>query len=816
MPRFLRTSLPVALLALVGGLVMPSAALHGLDETATVVLSLVPRDAAGLDLAATSTRSARTPQAVDAAAPAPTARAAVLSWLSRHGFEVRSASDWTVTVRGPARRLARALGTTVSRRGGRVARQSALHVPAELRPYVSAAGGLRPSPKWRPRAVPIGHTSASLRAAYEHTRIYANGAGVTAATLQFSGWTRSDLRTYASAAGIPLAAGQITEIELPGADADAPDGAGGDFEVSLDQETLLAAAPKAKQRIYFSANSAEDAVAAYARIADEVLTHGIDVVSVSWGMCEPDMNADPAIRVAVETEIARIVANGATFFAPSGDLGAYDCSSESAPSSVRAVDFPAVSRYAVAVGGTRLTGVNGVWQETAWSDPTPGAFRGHASGGGYSATTPRPSYQASTGISSSRRMVPDVAAVAAPATGIGIYATYYKGWVLGGGTSASAPLWAGQLASALSGYHRTVGLGSIHDRLYAHAGVGFRDITSGNNFAYNAGPGYDLVTGLGAPRWDRLSAALVGAPILQAYRFQRSRVIPVIVTVPQGASFTKYAWGELSQVSCASAPMSSLRPGRITVASGADRQLWLRVVAWDAGGGCHVGDAQVVIDTRAPVTSGSLRLVTGTDGRTTLSWGASDPSPSSGVATHRVSLNTVPATTEAWRTTTGAAGQVTLSLRPGYTYVATQSATDRAGNTGPVTSAVRLTVPHDQGVFTNRTTGWNLHSDARAYFGGVYRSRTRGNSLERRVYGKTFSVLVTMGRGSGYVDAWIDGKPWKRIDTYSASTQYRVAVPIVSFPTAGEHSIRLIVAGRHRAGSIGDYVYVDGLIAAKA
>jgi kumamolisin len=44
------------------------------------------------------------------------------------------------------------------------------------------------------------------------------------------------------------------------------------------------------------------------------------------------------------------------------------------------------------------------------------------------------------------------------------------------------------------------------------AAAGFRDITSGNNGAYAAGPGWDACTGLGVPDGTALLARLRGTP----------------------------------------------------------------------------------------------------------------------------------------------------------------------------------------------------------------------------------------------------------------------------------------------------------------
>ncbi len=66
-------------------------------------------------------------------------------------------------------------------------------------------------------------------------------------------------------------------------------------------------------------------------------------------------------------------------------------------------------------------------------------------------------------------------------------------------------MWAGLFARL------TAGAGPQGDpapRLYALCGVPtFHDVTLGSNGAYAAGPGYDLVTGLGSPDVRALLAA---------------------------------------------------------------------------------------------------------------------------------------------------------------------------------------------------------------------------------------------------------------------------------------------------------------------
>ena len=70
------------------------------------------------------------------------------------------------------------------------------------------------------------------------------------------------------------------------------------------------------------------------------------------------------------------------------------------------------------------------------------------------------------------------------------------------GTSWSAPMWAGFSALVAEAREKQgkAALGFLAPHLYKlPRGAGFRDITSGSNGAYQAGAGWDPVTGLGVP-----------------------------------------------------------------------------------------------------------------------------------------------------------------------------------------------------------------------------------------------------------------------------------------------------------------------------
>jgi len=144
------------------------------------------------------------------------------------------------------------------------------------------------------------------------------------------------------------------------------------------------------------------------------------------------------------------------------------------------------------------------------------------SGGGFSHIFAKPAYQDTlpTGSTSigDMRGVPDVAFQASARTGPLVYDTApgAGGWFIVGGTSCSAPQWAGLVAIAdqIAGH----GLGVINPTLYqlasANYGAYFYDVTTGNNGAnpsvpgYQAGTGWDPVTGLGTPNAFTLVPAL--------------------------------------------------------------------------------------------------------------------------------------------------------------------------------------------------------------------------------------------------------------------------------------------------------------------
>src|SRR5262249_30918800 len=202
--------------------------------------------------------------------------------------------------------------------------------------------------------------------------------------------------------------------------------------------------------------------------------------------------------------------NNVAFVAASGDAGAW-----SGPS------YPSVAPNVLAVGGTTLTlgSGNTYGSETGWTYST-GGFSGLDNGYRYGFA--EPSYQtkalSAVGLSYGMRTTPDVSLDGDPASGVAVYDSVayngQSGWFQVGGTSAAAPAWAGLVAitdqGLAAGGKAPLSTTQLLTQLYALPSTDFHDIVSGFN-GYYAGPGYDLVTGLGTPKANLLVAGLLAA-----------------------------------------------------------------------------------------------------------------------------------------------------------------------------------------------------------------------------------------------------------------------------------------------------------------
>jgi kumamolisin len=414
-------------------------------------------------------------------------------------------------------------------------RSGGLSVPAELAGIVTAVLGLDNRPQARPHfrrltatpettppetiapeagaAAPAAPAAGPLTA-LQVASFYAfpgntDGTGQTIAIIELGGgYTEADLNTYFS--GLGLATPSVTAVGVDGG-SNSP-GQSADGEVELDIEVAGAVAPKAAQFVYFAPNTDAGFIDAISQAVHATPTPA--VVSISWGQSEDQWSAQS--RASIDAAFADGAALGVTVTVAAGDNGSSDD-----PSSTSGVhcDFPASSPHALACGGTKLTGDTSTYaitSEVVWNEL---ASQEGAGGGGVSDVYPLPSWQANVGVptiaggSTTGRGVPDVAGNADPVTGYQVVVDGQQQVI--GGTSAVAPLWAGLLARLTQATGKKLGL--LQPLIYANvkagtAAQGFNDIVSGNNGAYQAGPGWDACTGLGSPNGTDLLTLLSDPP----------------------------------------------------------------------------------------------------------------------------------------------------------------------------------------------------------------------------------------------------------------------------------------------------------------
>lgn len=388
-------------------------------------------------------------------------------------------------------------------------RSGSISVPSELGGLVRAVLGLDTRPQARAHvrlaADPtVSYTPPQVAGLYAFPTSV-TGAGECVGIIELGGGFRTaDLDAYFAQLG--LTAPVLTAVDVDGA-TNSPGTAGGpDGEVMLDIEVVGSIAPGAKIAVYFAPNTSQGFVDAVS-----TATHDTDnrpsVISISWG--SPESTWTTAAMQQLEQTLAAAAAIGVTVTVAAGDNG----STDGVGDGQQHVDFPASAPHALACGGTSvISQANAITSETVWNDPGDGA-----TGGGISAVFPLPSYQSSAHVppsanpgGASGRGVPDVAGDADPQTG---YTVRVDGQTMVvGGTSAVAPLWAGLVA--LFNQALGHGAGFLNPVLYssAQAAGDLHDITSGNNGAYSAGPGWDACTGLGSPDGARLLETLTAAP----------------------------------------------------------------------------------------------------------------------------------------------------------------------------------------------------------------------------------------------------------------------------------------------------------------
>jgi kumamolisin len=399
------------------------------------------------------------------------------------------------------------LQTQATQEGVLRLREGDITLPEEVAPHVQAVLGLdnRPQAKphnrdAKPRAGNVSYTPVQVAELYGFPA-NAKATGQTIGVLELGGGYRTaDITAYFQSLG--LAAPKVSAVLVDNAKNSPGDPNGADGEVMLDIEVAAAVAPGANVVVYFAPNTDQGFIDAIATAVHDS-TNKPSVLSISWG--GPESSWTEQAVTALDQACQAAATLGVTITVASGDDG----STDGVTGGGNNVDFPASSPHVLACGGTKLVASGTtISSETTWNELS--ANEG-ATGGGVSTLFALPSWQTNSKVpapttSSGGRGVPDVAGDADPATGYTVRVDGRTSVI--GGTSAVAPLWAGLIALANAANGQDVGF--VNPALYGDPKA-FRDITSGNNGAFSAGPGWDACTGLGSPNGAAVIAALASS-----------------------------------------------------------------------------------------------------------------------------------------------------------------------------------------------------------------------------------------------------------------------------------------------------------------
>ncbi|RXH58607.1 S53 family peptidase [Granulicella sibirica] len=424
----------------------------------------------------------------------------------------------TILLTGTVDQMQKAFGTTLSHKKVdgvtyRV-REGSIEIPTALSGSVVAVLGLDNRPQAKPHFRIAGEAGAATADAVQQegfARPHASGsvsytpiqvaelyqfpakasaAGQTIGIIELGGgYKKADITAYFKSLGVK--APKVTAVLVDKAKNKPTNANSADGEVLLDIEVAGAVAPGANIVVYFTPNTDQGFVDAISTAVHDTKNKP-SVISISWGAPEVQWTAQS--MNALDAACQSAAALGITITVASGDNGSTDGVTDGA----NHVDFPASSPHVLGCGGTNLQGSGStINSETVWNALPSGG----ASGGGVSNFFPLPSWQSGAGVpkptvAAGGRGVPDVAGDADPATG---YEVRVDGanYVFGG-TSAVAPLWAGLIA--LANAQNGTSAGFLQTALYSAKGkAAFRDITQGDNPAFQAGTGWDGCTGLGSP-----------------------------------------------------------------------------------------------------------------------------------------------------------------------------------------------------------------------------------------------------------------------------------------------------------------------------
>jgi len=449
---------------------------------------------------------------------------ALTGWLKAEGFEITHSTSDGLYARAKVSQIKNSLEVTMSRvtKDGLTfnAAVTAPSLPSDVAAAVGSVNGLQPfrqANKQLRRLLPsdgnrMGSTAAGpspnianappylvseILKAYNADGLGVSGSGQTIAILIDTFPSEADLTAFWTRNGLPITLAQIEKVNVSGGALPAPSG-----EETLDASWASGIAPGSHVRIYATGSLSFVAIdRALDRIIADLPTHvGMRQLSISLGLGETFMA--PAEVRTEHLKFLRLAAAGVNVFVSSGDAGSNPDATGHGSSGPLQAEYESSDTAVIGVGGTslRLAPAGTVLSEKGWV----------GSGGGSSRFFTRPSWQVGPGVPhGTQRLVPDVSAAADPNTGAFLVFNNQPTQI--GGTSWSAPVWAGlcALMNEARMKARKPMLGFLNPLIYPLMGTtAFRDVTAGSNGAFQAGPGYDEVTGIGAPNVRQLIARI--------------------------------------------------------------------------------------------------------------------------------------------------------------------------------------------------------------------------------------------------------------------------------------------------------------------
>jgi kumamolisin len=512
------------------GLMVNAATLEDRKEKMTLLFSLATPGQEDLEQLVAKGKSISPAELKKKYSPAPASRKKLEDWLKKEGFEIIEAEHdgSSVYARATVAQIEKSLAVKTARvtKDGvtYTVAQDAPSLPVGVAENVEGIIGLQPyrrlhrhfrmgphnvenrlsmdgdqasSPTPNVANRPPYLVSEILKA-YNASSLGLTGKGQTIAILIDTFPLDSDLIKFWKDNGLPCTMAQIAKINVKGGVLPPRE-----MEETLDASWTSGVAPGASLRIYASGSLqfADLDRAVDQIIADAARIPSMKQVSISLGLGETYM---ASAEVAVQhSKFLKLAALGINVFVSSGDAGSNPDQTGHNPTGPTQAEYESSDPCVVGVGGTtlRLSPGNGsVSSEAGWA----------AGGGGKSILFSRPAWQSGPGVPAGKqRLVPDVSAAADPNTGAYLVYNGRGGGI--GGTSWSAPVWAGfcALLNEAKTNNKKSPLTFLNPLIYPLNGsAAFRDITRGSNGAYKAGPGYDMVTGIGVPNLQQLIKAL--------------------------------------------------------------------------------------------------------------------------------------------------------------------------------------------------------------------------------------------------------------------------------------------------------------------